>query len=271
VRCHYLSDLHLESQDFPVTLPAGDVLIVAGDLCHASCLDPTRSDLYAQNQRDRVKRFADQARARFTHVLMVAGNHDHYDGFFDDTIATLRRHLPGITVLDDSHVEIDGWRLFGTTLWSDFEGRSQSVMARLRRGVSEFFFVRKRDGTQTDVRKAPKFQPEDALAAHDRALVALRASLAEAGTRPTVVVSHHAPSLQGLNPRHAGNGMDGAYASDLDAMIEGFAAVPFWVHGHTHIRKAYRIGATQILTNCRGFDGRDPASRHFKADAWFDL
>jgi Icc-related predicted phosphoesterase len=270
VRCHYLSDLHLESQDFPFTLPTGDVLIVAGDLCHASCLDPARTDLYAERLRERVARFADEARARFAHVLLVAGNHDHYDGFFDDTVSTLRRHLPGFTVLDDSHIDIAGVRFFGTTLWSDFDGRDQATMDRLRRGVGEFFFVRLRDGTSHELRKAPKFKPEDALAAHDRALASLRACLADAGGTPTIVVSHHAPSRLGLNPRHVGNGLDAAYASDLDGMIESLTAVPVWVHGHTHVRKRYRIGATQVLANCRGFVGRDPIARQFKPDTWFE-
>jgi hypothetical protein len=44
MRCHYLSDLHLESQPFQQALSGGDVLIIAGDLCHARCLDPERTD-----------------------------------------------------------------------------------------------------------------------------------------------------------------------------------------------------------------------------------
>ena len=130
MRCHYVSDLHLESQDFPWKLPSGDVLIIAGDLCHAARLDPTRTDKYSFNQRERVLRFAEQASAQFRHVLSVAGNHDHYDSIFEETVAHLRRWLPGITVLDNESREIDGVRFFGSTLWSDFEGRSQTAMDR---------------------------------------------------------------------------------------------------------------------------------------------
>ncbi len=80
MRCHYMSDLHLETQEFPWRLPRGDVLILAGDISHACCLDPARSTPYAVRQRDRVLRLFDDARANFAHVLLVAGNHDHYDG-----------------------------------------------------------------------------------------------------------------------------------------------------------------------------------------------
>ena len=65
MRCHYISDLHLEFQDFQWKLPKGDVLIIAGDLCHARCLDPARRDKYSIDQRARVMRFAESAVANF--------------------------------------------------------------------------------------------------------------------------------------------------------------------------------------------------------------
>lgn len=271
MRCHYLSDLHLESQDFPWMLPEGDVLIIAGDLCHAACLAPGRQDPYAAAQRTRVLRFAEAAVARFAHVLLIAGNHDHYDGILEDTCATFRRHLPGVTVLDNCGVEIDGRHIFGTTLWTDFEGRREATMQAVRRGAGEFFFVktRGRDPSQPDA--VVKFRPEHALAEHDRALAALHAHLAVQPSRPTVVVSHHAPSLKGLNPLYQGNGLDGVYASDLDAMIQTLTSVPVWVHGHTHIKRRYRVGRTSVLANCRGFDQRDGSARGFSPDTVFDL
>jgi hypothetical protein len=64
MRCCYMSDLHLETQDYRWPLPAGDVLLIAGDLCHARCLDAPAGDRAALAQRDRVLRFADAVRAR---------------------------------------------------------------------------------------------------------------------------------------------------------------------------------------------------------------
>ena len=271
MRCHYMSDLHLESQDFPWKLPSGDVLIIAGDLCHAARLDPTRTDKYSANQRERVLRFAEQASARFRHVLLVAGNHDHYDGVFDETAAHLRRCLPGFTVLDNETVEIDGIWFFGSTLWSDFEGRSQDAMDRARKGMGEFFFVKVRERQPDGIQTLRKFRPEDAVAAFDTATAALRQTVAEAAGKPLVVITHYAPSMQGLNPLHQGNGLDCAYASDLDHEIKALGRVRYWVHGHTHIRRAYKIGDTHVLTNCRGFDGRDHSSCSFNPDMFFDF
>jgi Icc-related predicted phosphoesterase len=270
LRIHYVSDLHLESQDFPWTLPSGDVLVVAGDLCHAACLAPARVDPYAVAQRDRVLRFADAAARSFRHVVLVAGNHDHYDGVFEETAPLLRRHLAGFTVLDDDGVDIDGVRFFGATLWSDFKRRDAGAMQAARRGCGEFFFVKTRAGTTADA-PPQRFRPDHAADAFDRALAALCREMETGGSRPLVVVTHHAPSTRGLNPRFAGGPLDGAYASDLDALIERFEQIRVWIHGHTHVVTRYAIGRTAVVANCRGFDGKDRTARAFSVTRSVDL
>jgi len=271
MRCHYLSDLHLERQDFHWTLPRGDVLIIAGDLCHARCLVPEARDRYSADQRARVLRFAEAARANFAHVLLVAGNHEHYDGVFDGTAALLKRHLPGVIVLDDNAVTLDGVHFFGATLWTNFESRSQAAMDRVRRRCGEFFFVRKEQHGNDGSVSLGKFRPENALAAFERAWDALQRHLSANETRPTIVITHHAPSRRGLNADHAGNGLDAAFASDLDRRIAGAKNIPVWIHGHTHVRRTYRIGDTVVRANCRGFDGKDASARAFKPDVYFDI
>ena len=116
-----------------------------------------------------------------------------------------------------------------------------------------------------------KFQPADAAAAHERGVAALKTAMAGTAGKPVVVVSHHAPSLKGLNPTHAGNGLDGAYASDLDGLVATFANVPVWVHGHTHIKKTYRIGDTIVRANCRGFEKQGGAVKGFSVAGAFDV
>ncbi|MCC7252378.1 metallophosphoesterase [Hyphomicrobium sp.] len=268
MRCHYLSDLHLESQSFRGTLPHGDVLIIAGDLCHASALDPAQTVPHRVKQRERVLRFVSEATASFRHVLLVPGNHEHYDGVFEDTATLLRRHLPGVTVLDNEMVDIDGVRFFGTTLWTDLDRRSETSMEKIRRGMGEYFFAKTRSGASE---RPAKLRPADTLAAHDRALSELRREASVGRGARMVVITHHAPSPQGLNPQHKGNGLDGAFASDLEDFIASLSNVPVWIHGHTHIRRRYRIGGTTLLVNCCGFIGKDLSARKFSPDAYFDL
>lgn len=271
MRCHYLSDLHLESETFEQRLPHGDVLIIAGDLCHARCLDPARTDKYSINQRDRVMRFIDEARTNFAHVLFVAGNHEHYDGIFEETVPLLRRHLPGITVLDNETVELDGIRFFGSTLWTDFEGRSEAVMKKVGRRMGEYFFVKTRGASANPEAPLRKFQLEDALQAHDQAMAALLSDVKAGYGKSTVVITHHAPSKRGCNPQFSSNGLDGAYYSALDSQIACLTTVPVWIHGHTHVAKTYQIGRVKVRTNARGFLSKGQGATGFSPAASFDL
>jgi len=267
MRCHYLSDLHLESQTFDWRLPNGDVLIVAGDLCHARCLNGGQTDRYAVEQRSRVLRFVDTAVRSFAHVLLVAGNHEPYDGVLEETYALLRAGLPGVAVLDKEAVEIGGVRFFGATLWTNFDGRSLDAMNAVRRRMGEFFFVRTRTGRENGT--ATKFGPEDALREHDAAWAALVRVIAD-GNR-TVVITHHAPSRRGLNPKFHGNGLDAAYATSLDAEIATFENVPVWVHGHTHVARTYMIGQTCVRSNALGFAAKGQGAAGFSAKAFFEI
>lgn len=271
MHCTYMSDLHLESEAFTPTFRGGDVLILAGDLCHARCLDPTSSDRYSQAQRERVERFLDGARRAFPRILFVPGNHEHYDGVFEDTVPLLRRHLGGVTVLDDEVVEIDGVRFFGATLWTDFGGRSEAAMNGVRRRMGEYFFVKTRARGDVPDAKPAKFRPEDAVAAHERSWKLLVETVNAGGSKKTIVITHHAPSRLGANPAFVGNGLDGAYYSHLDQEVAALEQVPVWVHGHTHVAKSYRIGTAQVVSNARGFASKVGAARGFSVSAGFTV
>ena len=269
MRCRYLSDLHLETQSFDFTLPKGDVLIIAGDLCHARCLDPKCFDRYGIEQRGRVLAFIEQAVKNFTHVLAIAGNHEHYDGVFDNTIELMRLNLPGVTVLNNQAINIGDVKFFGATLWTDFDGGSAEVINKVRRRIGDYFFVKKCSG----IADTPfvRFQPEDALKEHRTAWNAIKLAATAEPNKQTVIITHHAPSLRGLDGRFAGNGLDTAYASSLDKQIETFQNVPVWVHGHTHIAKSYRVGNTAVRSNALGFASSGKAVSGFSVRAGFEL
>lgn len=269
MRCHYLSDLHLEAQSFDAAMPKGDVLIIAGDLCHARCLDPDRRDRYSVAQRERVLRFVDRAVTNFQHVLLIAGNHEHYDGVFEDTASLLCRYLTDVTVLDDEAVTLDGVRFFGSTLWTDLSAQSETELTAIRKGMGEYFFVKTRNGDAGQ--PLAKLRPADTQQAHVQAWTLLTEALPAEPGRPMVVVTHHAPSRLGLSPRFAGNGLDAAYASDLDHEIRQFENVVAWVHGHTHIARTYSVGRTIVRSNALGFASKGQAAPGFSVKARFDL
>ncbi len=268
MRFHYLSDLHLESEDWTGPLPCSDVLVIAGDLGHARCFAADADDGYARIRRERMERFARRAVDSFERVLLVMGNHDHYDGVFDDTARLFREHLHGVSVLDDEAVDIGDVRIFGTTLWSDFEGGDPEAMKRANKGCGEFFFVKRRVRDENGNEHLARFRAADALEAHRRSLEKLHDFLSAPGTGKSLVVSHHPPTTDGLNPAYRGKGLDGAFASNLEDVV--LAVGPdAWVHGHTHIRREYSLGPTTFYANCRGFPGKEELAASFSADHSF--
>lgn len=269
MRCHYLSDLHLEAQSFDTGLPKGDVLIVAGDLCHARCLDPARADRYSVEQRERAMRVIDEALREFAHVVLIAGNHEHYDGVFEDTASLLKQHLPGVTVLDNEAIDIEGVRFYGSTLWTDLSQQTEEHVTAIRKGMGEYFFVKTRAGGLDQ--PLAKLRPADTHRAHEAAWKRLRVVVTAEPRRPTVVITHHAPSCSALNPRFPDSPLNPAYASNLDDQIAAFENVPVWVHGHTHIAKTYRIGKTVVRSNALGFAAKFGAAPGFSVKAHFDI
>ena len=197
MRFHYLSDLHLEAQDFPLPLERGDVLIIAGDLCHARIFEAAPDDGYARAQRERVLRFADKARANYARIILIPGNHDHYEGVVDDTAAIFRRHLPGFLVLDGESADLGGVLIFGATLWSDFEGRNPDAMKRAGKGCGEFFFVKRRATDDAGGSILARFRPPDALAACTVSATQARSTPVEVATPDGAPGAVHAPPAAG--------------------------------------------------------------------------
>lgn len=233
MRIHVLSDLHLEFAPFtPPPVPA-DVVILAGD---------THPGL----------RGVEWAAATWpaTPVLYVVGNHELYGHTYPRLLRQLEERIAGlagrVTLLDEKGVVLGGVRFLGATLWTDFAllGTPEVSRAEAHGQMSDF----------QRIRVEPTFsrcRPSDTVMWHQRARRWLESRLPEPHDGPTVVLTHHAPSARSLNPLYQ-DAVAAAYASSLDALVEGSGATT-WIHGHTHHCVDYRIGATRVLSNQRGY------------------
>lgn len=100
-----ISDTHGEHQ--LVTVPVGDVLVHAGDItAHGS-----RDDFL-----DFIKWFASHPHK---HKIFIGGNHDTYLEKEPEKVAAQAQSL-GVNYLDDSGVEIDGVRFWGSPITPRF-------------------------------------------------------------------------------------------------------------------------------------------------------
>jgi len=252
----YCSDLHLEfihNQEYIINKPletVGDVLILAGDI----------TSLNYYNVRAFDKSFFKSLSKQFKRVLWIPGNHEFYRSW--DTIMLDKpvqiQVLPNIQLVHNVAVVIDQVRFLLTTLWSHIDEQNEWTIGR---GMSDFDLIRYSGRKLTPAMYTKRL--------HEPSLAFLRTELAKPFNGPTVVVSHHLPSLQCVHPRYKNSELQQGFANDLDNFI--LETQPdIWLYGHSHgNRPPIQIGKTQLLTNMLGYvsygenkDFQNPAVIH---------
>lgn len=235
MRLRLFSDLHLDFADFTPPQADADVVILAGDIHNGTRALPWI-----------VRHFPDQP------VLYVLGNHEYYSETFPDLLDTMIREAPAnVTIMENTAVEVGGYRFLGCTLWTDFRlyGAEDEAwaMADAAQMMSDYRAIQT-PGAYLSLLKVHHTQQ-----AHEHSVAWLRAALEGRDNRKTIVVTHHAPSRKSL-PEYGDRltNLNPAHASNLDALIEKHRPLA-WIHGHTHEVRDYQIGQTRILSNPGGY------------------
>lgn len=120
------------------------------------------------------------------------------------------------------------------------------------------------------IRVSPAFsrlRPLDTRKWHASARAWFSTQLETPHDGPTVVVTHHAPTLRGCRPEDAKSSLLGAYASDVEALMS--PDVDVWIFGHTHFAFDETIRGTRVVSNPRGYVG--DFAPGFRPDLTIDL
>jgi predicted phosphodiesterase len=267
-----LSDLHLEHA--PLTgLPGGDVLVLAGDIWLYRDMRLNRSDAESQLRRQRYVEFCRVEISKYTHALVIAGNHESYGDLHEEMEEILRRflymHAPNAILLNNEIARINDVPFLGTTLWSGYGVGNVESERRIRDHIKDFRFISTKlpsagIANSDSVRDSAyrPFTPLDANRAHREAITWLEQQLPK--LQRCVVISHHAPSFQSaVGGRHSENQLDAAYCCELDPLILSHPQIEVWIHGHTHHEERYLIGGTKVIANPRGYFPHEPRSFGF--------
>lgn len=239
MRALLLSDVHTEFA--PMSVPAAasdaaDVVVLAGDIGKGIGGVKWAAMMFPN-----------------TPVLYVPGNHEYYGGALPRTTEKMREAAKGttVTILERDRVELFGVRFLGTTLWTDFalfgDRNAPLSMEFAREGMNDY----------RRIRRSPRFcrlRPEDTRRLSILSRGWLQDELAKPFDGPTVVVTHHAPSLLSIQPRYQADRLAPAYASVLDELVRQSGAA-MWMHGHTHQCVRYTLGQTAVVANQRGYPG----------------
>lgn len=250
------SDIHLEILETRpsyrpsprrdlVIRPDADVAVIAGDLHH-------------------VREAVGAARALVgpdLPIVQVLGNHEHYglDLELSAGIASMRQDAARacaagneIHVLENEAIVIERRgervRFIGATLWTDFAlfGDAVSGAEDAQRGMNDFVQIRSNRASHGVI------WPSDIAGIHAKSRAFIESELSMPFDGPTVVVTHHAPSIRSIHQSYRNNPLTVAFASNCDDLLE--LGVDLWVHGHVHHSVDYRLGCTRVICNPRGYE-----------------
>jgi predicted phosphodiesterase len=263
----YCSDLHLNLGDFSLLeSPEADVLILAGDIFIANellYLDDKNNNITAwiMDRLDRYVNFINQCCSLYKNVILILGNHEHYDGTFNNTaqiITDTFNHLKNLHFLDNSSIMIQDVLFIGGTLWTDMNQQNLETIEIMTEKINDYHNIFFDNGVFLR-----NFEVEDGIQEHNKTLNFIQESVKT--HNKVIVVTHHAPSKRSEHPRYKKkNLLNFAYHSDLDDFIETNSQIKYWFHGHTHKKQDYKIGNTRILCNPRGYLGVETIAMKFE-------
>ena len=228
MRIKVVSDIHLEFGPMALDPGEADVLVAAGDIG----VGPEGVVWLCQFDIP---------------VVYVAGNHEFWGEDFRGYLHRVEALTAGsdLHFLENRAVVIGGVRFLGCTLWTDFNGGDAQLMQQMYWAMNDFRHIRHGDRG---------LWPTDLVEQNTASRKWLAEALEQPHDGPTVVVTHHAPSLKSWFPAKANEPMRYVYCNDMDAWIERYRP-KLWVHGHVHRSVDYRIGGTRVLCNPRGYVG----------------
>lgn len=227
-----------------------DLMVIAGDTATSKGRRRGRSSVqYA----DAVGRYLGVP------VVMIAGNHEFYEGDLDEEISELRAEARAtggqVLFLECERTAFDygGERLhvLGCTLWTDFSlfGDADTAIRASASGMTDFSAIRY---------QKRHLSPQVTLDMNRRSREWITTAMSDIRQEDpyakVLLITHHAPSLKSVPESLREDVLTAAYASNLeDEAISWRPEV--WLHGHLHGTCDYLLGDTRIISAARGYVG----------------
>ncbi|MGE0175292.1 MAG: metallophosphoesterase [Oligoflexales bacterium] len=243
MKLHILSDVHNEFSVLEPPETDADVVILAGDI-------------------DVNLRAIPWAKRFDKPVIYLLGNHEFYGQHYERIVEETRIQTEGthIHFLDNDALILDGVRFLGGTLWTDFQafGQARSIVAMMtcQQMINDFKHI-------TIGSEERHLRPEDTVTMFETTVSFLKAKLMEPFDGKTVVITHHAPSMESVADRFKHDILTPGFASDLTHLMGPDVAL--WVHGHVHNSSDYVCNGTRVVCNPRGYQNQGASSSENKA------
>lgn len=238
MRVAIFSDLHLEdkihgqaTQPWLFDHAHADVVVLAGDI----------------HTKGRGVQWAQETFS--CPVIYVPGNHEGWGEHWQKIIAEMKQAAlnSNVHVLNNDSVVINGVRFLGSTLWTTFDAWPNRQEAMFEAGQGrDMYMPGMRDYKYIRTAGYRKILPRDTVEWANQSRNFLLQQPAFDG--PTIVVSHHAPVLEGLRHQKVTEVYDAAYANDWEDGVKSINPTA-WIYGHTHTPYRFMVGCTHMVSH----------------------
>lgn len=244
MKLRYYSDIHnelLEGKDeyfSPAIMPdeKDQVLVLAGDILKLHHIP--RHLGFFQSLGERFKAF-----------FYVFGNHEYYGGKIGEKYT--QRAVKALSVVDNLHVlsrftpsvYLDGFKFVGATLWTN---PRQGYLEKQK--SNDLKKIKYHDSVKNSYHA---FNPVAWRREFDADFAWIRSETRD--DYPTIVITHHAPSLFSVDEYDYDGSSAIYYKTDLSDFIDSRPNIKVWVHGHIHNRNHYELKGTLITSNPVGY------------------
>ena len=244
------SDLHLEFQRGFLhsvgEIPTGDILLLAGDIFTPWAMDDRSTQL--------AHSFFREVSSKFDNVIMIMGNHEHYYGYFIDTVELINDHIgeyENIVLLNNQTIDIGDVSIFGSTMWTDVKQNDPLVSMDVQQRMMDYAYIR----YTTDYPEKIRLHHTITENRFSRKKLTEFISRAEEAGKFPIIMTHHAPSWRCVSDMYVLDVMSYGYANTgLDDLLEIFPEF-VWIHGHMHRRYSQRMGNGLVMCNAYGYIG----------------
>lgn len=256
MRAWIFSDLHIDrNPNFRFTsIPDADVCFCAGDITEGG----PKSSI----------RWLGKFVAPYMPVVFVPGNHEFYRSSIGEGLeeaCELADRYDNLVLLAGDSILLNGYRFIGTTLWTDFGLNADPALAiaTAREHLDDY--------RQIKMTKKPskRFTPRLSQMLHWQSVADIISTHQVKLRVPTIVITHHAPSLMSVPPDLLSDSLTPTLASRLEHHILEYQPL-LWVHGHIHAPSSYLIGNTRVICNPLGHSG-DRSRQTFIPDLVINL
>jgi Calcineurin-like phosphoesterase len=239
MRAQVMSDLHIDfpgARGIPPLAQGATLVIVAGDTCQG------------------LVRAIESLRRAFpnTEIATVAGNHEYYGFCLPEELEAGRARAKelGVHFLENDTKLFGTLRVIGATGWTDYEAFGEALREPGMRTAYELM----QDHKKIKWRRNPwaRFRPQEARILHLKSRAYIEAELAKPHAGDTLVLNHHAGTIEAIAPEFQRSLTSLAYFSELLPIVDRYQP-RWWISGHTHLSMNFRRGCTAMISNPCGY------------------